>query len=294
MEPAFFSFVREDEADSQVIGAIAYRPQEKIRHSSLLQDGQLLVIVVCDTPSEEEVSIEHYSNHSTHYQILYVAREQVERWVIAGQQQELMHYFLHGEIIWDVDGELATFHAQVASLGEQWQAWRKLKEFSQLVHFYGQAKLGEERQVLMDTYYNLLHALKHYAAIELIELSGELPGVHVWDQVSTMNSTSYKLFEELVHSTETLEQRIQLALIAIEFSVTSKMSECCRPLLKILGQKKNGWSIEELMNHDELQFIKEDLPTLIHLLVQRSVVYQESINTKNFRHTEQAIKFKIK
>lgn len=293
MGPAFFSFVHEDETDSQVIGAIAYRPQEKNRHSSLLQEEQLLVIVVCDTPSEEEVSTEHYSNHSTQYQILYVAREQIERWIITGQQQELMHYFLHGEMIWDVHGQLALFHEQVVSLSDKWQALRKLREFSQLVYFYFQAKQGEERQVLMDTYYNLLHALKHYAAIELIEMSGELPSVHVWDQVSGMNATSYKLFEELVNSTETLNERIQLALIAIEFSVTSRMSECSRPLLKILDQKKTGWTMEELMRHNELQYMKEHLPTLVHLLVQRAVVYQESFNTKKFRHTEQEIKYKV-
>lgn len=294
MEPAFFSFVREDEADSQVIGAIAYRPQEKFKHSPLLQDGQLLVIVVCRAPFEERVSVEHYYNHSTQYQILYVTLTQIKQWIITGQQQELMYYFLKGEIIWDIEGELSSFYTQVATLEEEWQESRKLKEFSRLAHFYVQAKLGEEHQVLMDTYYNLIHALKHFAAIELIEMSGELPSVHVWDQLSGMNSTACKLFEELLYSTETLEQRIQLALLAIEFSVTSKMTECSRPLLKVLSQKRAGWTMEQLTDLEELQYIKEDLPVLINLLIQRCIIVQEPVNSKGFVTSEYTMKFKVK
>lgn len=294
MEPAFFSFVREDETDSQVIGAIAYSPQEKFKHSPLLQDGQLLVIVVCHAPFEEKVSVEHYYNHSTQYQILYVTLNQIKQWIITGNQQELMYYFLNGEIIWDIDGELSLFYTQVATLEEEWQQSRKLKEFSRLTHYYVQAKLGEEHHVLMDTYYNLIHALKHFAAIELIEMTGELPSVHVWDQLRGMNSTAFKLFEELIYSTETLEQRIQLALLAIEFSVTSNMTECSRPLLKILSQKRSGWTMEQLLDLTELHFIREDLPVLINLLTQRSVIVQEPVNTKGFVPAEYIMRFKVK
>lgn len=294
MEPAYLSFIREDEADSQVIGAIAYRPQEKFKHSPLLQDGQLLVIVVCQAPFEERVSVEHYYSHSTQYQILYVTLTQIKQWIITGQQQELMYYFLKGEIIWDIEGELSSFYKQVVTLEQEWQESRKLKEFSRLAHFYVQAKLGEEHQVLMDTYYNLIHALKHFAAIELIEMSGELPSVHVWDQLSGMNSTACKLFEELINSTETLEQRIQLALLAIEFSVTSKMAECSQPLLKVLSQKRAGWTMEQLTALEQLQYIKEDLPVLINLLIQRSIIVQEPVNTKGSVSSEYIMKFKVK
>lgn len=294
MEPAFFSFVREDEADSQIIGAIAYRPQEKFKHSPLLQDGQLLVIVVCHAPLEDKVSIEHYHNHSTQYQILYVTLNQIKQWIVTGQQQELMYYFLNGEMIWDVEGELASFYTQVATLKEEWRENRKLKEFSRLAHFYVQAKLGEEHQVLMDTYYNLIHALKHFASIEIIEMSGELPSVYVWEQLSGMNSTALKLFEELIYSRETLEQRIQLALLAIEFAVTSKMTECSRPLLLALSKKKAGLTMEQLTDLPELQFVKEDLPVLIHLLIQRCVLVQEPLNSKGIVSSEYIMKYKVK
>ncbi|MOA14873.1 hypothetical protein D3C78_1350010 [compost metagenome] len=85
------------------------------------------------------------------------------------------------------------------------------------------------------------------------------------------------MFEELTDSKETLEQRIQLVLLASEFSVMSKMEDCCSFLLNILGSRKSAWSIQELVDMPELIHIKAELPMMLRRLVYRTLVTEVTV-----------------
>ncbi|MNJ57368.1 hypothetical protein D3C77_529540 [compost metagenome] len=135
---------------------------------------------------------------------------------------------------------------------------------------YIEAKRYTQGLDFLDAYYSVLQALTHCARIELID-QGILPEDSVWEQVRPLNSVVYKLFDELTDSKETLEQRIQLVLLACEFTVMSKMADCCAVLLRIISSRKEAWSIQELVQLPELVEVREEVPMILRKLVYHSL-----------------------
>ncbi|MNC50146.1 hypothetical protein D3C75_993700 [compost metagenome] len=65
---------------------------------------------------------------------------------------------------------------------------------------------------------------------------------------------------------------MELILLACEFSIMSKMSDCCTILLNILGSRKEPWSIKELLQHSGLSQLGAELPLVLRKLVSRSQI----------------------
>lgn len=106
-----------------------------------------------------------------------------------------------------------------------------LVEFSLFLRKYLQSKEYILDEHLLDAYNNILEALHHWARIVIIE-DGYHPEITVWRQIRAINPGVYKLYEELTMSKETLKQRVQLVLLACEFSVMSKWKDAARRLFK--------------------------------------------------------------
>ncbi|WP_055105203.1 nucleotidyltransferase-like protein [Paenibacillus ihumii] len=270
MEPTIFSLVDEDSVGRQALGAIGYRHNNGEFHSSLAYDFELVVITVCEGQNDAGIEIEHCTNGDLQYQLIHISNKDLKRWVMTGENREIVQCFLHGDIIWDVEGELARLREEVIDFGAGIREQRKFIEFAKFLKMYIEAKRYTQELDFLDAYYHVLQALKHYARIELIE-QGMLPENSVWEQVRPLNSVVYKLFDELTDNKETLEQRIQLVLLACEFTIMSKMADCCSVLLRILSSRKEAWSIQELRGLSELAHVREDIPMILRKLVHHSL-----------------------
>ncbi|GIO37560.1 hypothetical protein J41TS12_24210 [Paenibacillus antibioticophila] len=275
MKQSVFSIPDRETGNHQVIGAVGYRQQGSSFNGPLLHDFELIVLVICDRMDPYSVQIEHCISGSIRYQIKYIAQQDLLQWSISGESRELIRYFLHGEIFWEEHGKVTELRSRMIALEADMWDHRKLKEFSGFLRTYVQAKQYAQEHDYMDAYYNMLQSLKHYARIELIS-RGIIPENSIWEQIRELNTEVYKLFDELTDSKESLEQRIELVLIACDFFVTSRMKECCQALLHIIGSRKEPWRIQELTEHPELKYIREDIPLLIRKLVYRSFVRQTS------------------
>ncbi|MNI23354.1 hypothetical protein D3C73_769390 [compost metagenome] len=291
MEPNIVSLIDNEKNGHQVIGAISFQGDGMIFHGSLLHDFDLLILVVCcDIGRSSQIQIEHCMLGKQHYQLLYVGRNDIKQWVIEGQNREIVQCFLHGDVILDKDKKLASLRQDLLDFGSEMREQRKLNEYARLLNTFVKAKKYTQENDLMDAYYCVLQALKHYARIELIE-QGILPESSVWEQVRPINSVAYKLFDELTDNKETLEQRIQLVLLASEFSVMSKMEDCCSLLLELLGSRKSAWSIQELVEIPELIHIKAELPMMLRKLVYRSLVTEVTIELNGVQGDVREIRY---
>ncbi|WP_018754054.1 nucleotidyltransferase-like protein [Paenibacillus sanguinis] len=292
MEPTIFPIMDEEKAGRQAIGAIGYRLDEGGPHDSLLHDFEFLIMVVHHELNESDPRMEHCLSGKTHYQLLHVAMTDIEHWVVTGEQRDYIQYFMQGEVIWDINGALSTFRSTMSTFNGPIQEKRKLKEFAKFLKAYVEAKRYVADKDSLDAYYCLLEALKHYAKIELIE-QGVLPESSVWEQVRPLNSVVYKLFDELADNTETLEQRIQLILLACEFGLTSKMADCCTLLLRILGSRKEAWSVQELLRVPELEHIQDELPLVLRKLVYRSLAQEFSKSLKEGNGDSRELRYRV-
>ncbi|WP_372008481.1 hypothetical protein NBRC13296_23250 [Paenibacillus chitinolyticus] len=162
------------------------------------------------------------------------------------------------------------------SLPEELRDRQLLSEFSLFLNKYLKSKSYILEEHLLDAYQNVLEALQHWARIVIIE-EGETVQEAVWNQVRSINSGVYKLYEELTTSKETLKQRIQLVLLACEFSVMSKMERCCKPLIQCLDSRPEPWSADELLEQPEIQILGNNLHQLLNKLVKKTLVKEVAV-----------------
>jgi hypothetical protein len=238
---------------------------------SSLTDGFDLLLLVISGNQKTGNQLFHYIKDNKRIQEKWIDRESVERWILHGTNRNVIHWIVKGEIIFDRDMYLEGLRHRMLEFPPDWRDLRLLIEFSGFLCSYLQSKQYILENRLLDAYNNILKALHHWARIVIVE-SGIHPEITIWKQVKSINPGVYKLYEELTLSQETLKQRIQLVLLASEFSVMSKMEQCCKWLLDILTSKQEAWTLNELLHISQLQEIRAELPLLINRLVKKSLV----------------------
>src|SRR5690606_20286158 len=148
---------------------------------------------------------------------------------------------------------------------------RKLKEYCGFLEtLYGAKRSLGEGHVL-DAYSQILVSIHHWAHIVLIE-EGLHPELTVWKQLRKVHPGISKLYEELIASPETIEQRVELVMLACEFSAMNKMKGCCQFLIDIMKERTTSWSISELQAEDQLTYIVDDMSLVIQKLVQGHIL----------------------
>lgn len=275
-------------AHPDVIGSIVIEDTSSYIYPSDIDGFDMLLMVVCDS-----LDLIHETTHiidgTTSVQVHRVSPISLERWVVAGENRNIIQWLLQGEILQDREHYLEKLRNTVAHFENPLREQRMLAEFALFLRTYIQSKRFMQLGHVLDAYYWIMEALHHWAGIALIE-QGVHPEVTVWNQVRDLNVGVYKLYEELTISQETVEQRVQLVLLACEFSVMSKMKDCCSLLLRIISSRPDPWSILELIEHPELCHVRSELPLLMQKLVRRSLVQEvDVLQLTNAEPSEQTL-----
>ncbi|MCP3774230.1 nucleotidyltransferase-like protein [Paenibacillus sp. MZ04-78.2] len=237
---------------------------------SAVTDGFDIVLLVVSNNNERAHQQVHYIKDNRRIQERWLSPDTLDALILRGEYRNMIYWILKGEILLDRDMYLETLRHKVLEFPPPLREHKLLIEFSKFLRCYSQSKEYILDEHLLDAYNNILEALHHWARIVIID-SGNHPEVTVWRQVKTINPGVYKLYEELTLSKETLKQRVQLLLLASEFSVMSKMERCCKPLIELLASREEAWSLQELQQQPELADIKADLPLLLNKLVKKSL-----------------------
>lgn len=176
-------------------------------------------------------------------------------------------WLLSGEIMYDKGKYLEKLKAHIIAFPHELREQRKLYEFSGYLATLYQTKKNLAEGNVLDAYSQILLSIHHWAHIVLIE-EGIHPELTVWKQLRRVHPGVYKLYEELIASPETIEQRVELVMLACEFSVMSKMKDYCKYLLSIMSERDEPWSISELQNHPKLNHLVDNITLVIQKLVQ--------------------------
>jgi len=211
--------------------------------------------------------IEHLEIENERIFIRTVHIKDIENPSVSFSRYHLMDWLLTGEIISDPQGVLEELKEQILEFPEELRNQRKLKAYSGFIESLFHAKRNMTESNTLDAYSQILVAIHHWAHIVLIE-EGLHPELTVWKQLRKVHPGIYKLYEELIASPESIDQRVELVMLACEFSVMSKMKDCCSYLLELMKEKNEAWSISELQMHPKLRYIAEDITLVIQKLVQ--------------------------
>ncbi|KRF19798.1 nucleotidyltransferase-like protein [Paenibacillus sp. Soil787] len=223
------------------------------------------------------------NNHTTNYirddsriQERWVDPSSIEQWIRHGVNRNILHWLLKGEILLDQNTYLEGLRHRILEFPGDLREHKLLVEFSLFLRKYLQSKEYILDEHLLDAYNNILEALHHWARIVIIE-DGYHPEITVWRQIRAINPGVYKLYEELTMSKETLKQRVQLVLLACEFSVMSKMERCCEAFIQILKENEMPLSTDELQQHSQLVELRTELPLLLNKLVKKGLIKEVAV-----------------
>lgn len=228
-----------------------------------------LVLVVQENvdPSEET---EHWLRDDVRIQVRRVTPETLERWVVSGERSGVQ-WLVQGEVLADDTGYLEDLRRRLDEWPILLREQKLLVEFSGFVRTYMLGKQDLQNGQVLDAYSHVLASLHYWAHIALVE-EGMHPELTVWEQMRRVNPGIYKLFEELTASSETLEKRVQLVLLACEFSILTKMRSSCALLIHLIGSRDEPWSVSELTLDYRLKGLPLDLSLLLQKLVQRGLI----------------------
>ncbi|MFD0693994.1 nucleotidyltransferase-like protein [Paenibacillus sp. GCM10027628] len=259
--------------DSRIISVMAV---ENPRQLPALTDGfdTLLLIITNDLSLNNHAT--NYIRDDSRIQERWVDPTSLEQWIRHGINRNIIHWLLKGEILLDHNTYLEGLRHRMLEFPVDLREHKLLVEFSLFLRKYSQSKEYILDEHLLDAYNNVLEALHHWARIVIIE-DGYHPEITVWRQIRAINPGVYKLYEELTTSKETLKQRVQLVLLACEFSVMSKMERCCEALIRILADNDHPLSTDELQRHPLLEEVKVDLPLLLNKLVKKGLIKEIAV-----------------
>jgi hypothetical protein len=211
--------------------------------------------------------VEHLEIENVRVFIRTVHQSDVENSAVNVSRYQLMDWLISGEIIADRNGLMLELKQHILKFPNELRNQRKFKEYCGFLETLFQAKRNLSTGNALDAYSQILIAIHHWARIVLIE-EGLHPELTVWKQMRKVHPGIYKLYEELIASPETVEQRVELVMLACEFSAVNKMKSCCLHLLDIMKEKADAWSISELQSHSKLRYLVEDMTLVVQKLVK--------------------------
>lgn len=244
-------------------------------YNPLIDGLDILVLVVTAARAGKE-SAAHTQLDGDRVLIRILGRQELESWITGGENRNIIEWIVRGEILLDREGYLADVRERLLLFPESMREQKRFIEFAGFLRTYLQAKQDLLDGNLLDAYSHILTALHHWAHIVLIE-EGRHPELTVWKQLRRVHPGIYKLYEELTASPETLEQRVQLVMLACEFSVMNKMKSCCSILLDLISSREEPWSIGELQAHPLISELRVDLSLVIQKLVKRSYLREVAV-----------------
>lgn len=255
-----------------VEGVIMFVHREQ---TNQLVDGFDVLWLVLTNKQSLQGAIHHYIRDSLHIQEYWIDHDTMHQWILDGKNGNLVQWILQGEIIFDKHSFFQLIREDLLQFPAAMREQRLFIEFSNFLRDYLQAKEYLRQDHVLDAYSHILSALHHWARIVIIENRNH-PEVTVWKQVYHINAGVYKLYEELTSSHETLEKRVELVLLACDFSVMSKMKNCCNLLFRLM-ESKDTWSLQELQEYlaaNQLSDISNNLTLLLRKLAKRNHIQE--------------------
>lgn len=210
-------------------------------------------------------------------QWIFIHPEQWKAWSTSMDGLSMMSSFGHIEIIADRSGMLAEWRQLKHAGGKELFQLEYMKMYAMFLDCYSQAKQFAGTGHMLDAYRFVDQAFYYWARIIVME-QNEMPSPDLWQQVKPLNLGVYKMYEEFTTSTETLAQRIELALLACEFFLSTKSAECCNPLLEWIKEHDAPVVITDVLQHAEFRALTEYLPMLLKKLAYRGYLREKLVD----------------
>ncbi|MDI7742670.1 nucleotidyltransferase-like protein [Lysinibacillus fusiformis] len=276
MEHILRPIYQERASQSDTLGVILVTKREETMSVTDTFDAVLLIVV---KDADMPIFTKHYLHEDKKMAMHVITEELLNKRLNVGLDRRIVDWIFHGKVMFDRNEYLSDLRLKLQEfpfLG------RKLKtgiQFSKLIRRYLEGKEFFNRGNYFDSYHHVVDSLHHLARLAVIE-NGLYPEVTVWSQVKKLEPSIYKLYEELVMSTESLEKRLELLFLAIEFLINSRTHDGAQHILETM-LSKDTWTTQELHNHNELKYYSKDLEVFVEYLIDKGYIIAEAELSKS-------------
>ncbi len=276
MEDLLRPLYQERTSQQNTLGVLVVGKNEQNKAFTENFNSILLIIV---KEADEAVFIKHYVDRHGETASMYIITEaQLKEWLLLGSNRKVTEWLYHGRILFDRNDYVHGLKTEMRDFPFYGRKIKMTIEFAKLIKRYIDGKAFFNDANYLDAYNHVLHSLHHLARLAVIE-NGFYPELTVWNQVRHIEPEIYKLYEELLKNDENLQKRLELLFLASEFLIHSRTERGAVHLLTLMKEKE-WWSINELLNHDEVIHYSVDLVTLVEYLIERQLIQVVSVQTK--------------
>lgn len=270
------SIYQERASQPETLGVILVNKREDQINLTDTFDTILLIIV---KEAELPIFIKHYCYEDQKVAMHIITEQLLNKWIYIGKNRRIVDWVFHGKVLFERNEYLTNLKKTLEDFSFYGRKIKAGVQFAKLLRSYTEGKEFFQRGDHLDAYLHVVKSLQYLARLSIIE-SGLYPEVTVWSQVKKIEPSIYKLYEELVTSRETLEKRLELLFLAIEFSMNSKIQSCSQHIMEVL-QSKELWTIQDLHNHHELKYYSVELELFIEFLIEKGYIIIERMKSKN-------------
>jgi hypothetical protein len=262
------SLYQERSSHNDTLGILLIQKKEML---SPITDGFDSILLVVNQNVQEQWYVNHYHYDDKKVQVISVNKHELSQWLAAGSNRRAVEWVLYGKVLFDRNDYIASLKNRLEAFPYELRKKKMCVEFGRLIRRYQEGKELLRSGDLLDAFNQILHALHHWARLSVIE-HGYHPEVTLWRQVKNIDPEIYKLYDELIVGSETLDKKIELLLLASEFSLMSKTRIAATHLIEIMSQKKEAWLFQELLLHAEVKEYSLDLGILLEHLLKKHII----------------------
>lgn len=252
---------------------------EKTKPLHPLTDNFDVVLLIIVSNNEKPWLVKHYEFEGKKAAMHVVSEQQVHEWLLAGSHRRLVAWLVNGKIIFDRNEYITGLKERIREFPLEERTRKIGVEFAKLIRRYTDGKELFASKQYMDAYNFILHALHHLARLSVIE-HGFHPEITVWNQVKHIEPEIFKLYTELLTGEDPLDKRLELLLLANDFSLSSKSFKATLHIRGVMNERDGVWSYQELLEDKQLKEYGIDLGALLEYMVEKELVEVQLGETK--------------
>lgn len=249
------------------LGAIAVKLGRN--HSVNPEELDLLVVILTENRKFHQQISMYRINHWKVKEV-WITLSEWSSELVKGER-DVVECLMNGRILYDPYEKIQNQLNDLRTFPTELQQKMMCLEFSRLLQAHVESESYMKEANLLDAHSSVQKVLTHWARLAVVE-SGTYPRAHLWYQVKSINPGVYKLYRELVWGEESIDQRVHLVMLAVEYTILNRLEYYCSYLMELLASKEESWSINEI--HEQL-WIKEfhqDVTLIMEELVRRTLV----------------------